>query len=280
MTIRRALAVHGGATAALCIAAVVFFGKDGATQVWLGFGGHLLTFVATAALACLIVLAGRNVGRNDYALASLSGLIFINAMLLTYAPLVIDAFPKAGTLNWTGKSLTLAYVIASAMLLPAQVRPAIGLLTIPPSDRWRPAGIGLAVAAALGVALAFAESGKGNMLEASIFQLTLPSLSEEILFRSLVLSLLAGIGLSSGPALPAGFGRAAIASSLMFGLVHGFLFSPAAGFVVQPVPIVATGLFGAGFAWLTIRTGSIWPAVIAHSLVNATGPLMRLIGLI
>ncbi len=98
------------------------------------------------------------------------------------------------------------------------------------------------------------------------------------MFRSVLLSLLGAVGLRGWQGLPEGFGRAAIATSLLFGLVHGFLFSANSGFGVEPVAILATGFFGAGFAWLTIRSRSIWPAVVAHSLLNATGPVLRLAG--
>jgi membrane protease YdiL (CAAX protease family) len=46
----------------------------------------------------------------------------------------------------------------------------------------------------------------------------------------------------------------------VFGLAHGIL-------VALPV----LGFFGLALAWLRLRTGSVWPCVIAHAAYNALG---------
>jgi membrane protease YdiL (CAAX protease family) len=57
--------------------------------------------------------------------------------------------------------------------------------------------------------------------------------------------------------LPFG-GLAAIGvTSLAFGLGHGLL-------VALPVLVV----FGAGLGWVRIRSGSVWPGMLAHGLYN------------
>lgn len=275
----RMMLIHGTATMILVTVAAILLGTLDAGALWRGLGGHLATFAASGLIAAIIMLAGRKPAGSDLALAACAALIFGNAMLLTYAPLLIDSLPRAGTLNWTGKLLSLGYVGFAIATLPPAMKQASGLLVLPERAQWRFTALMLGVFALLGIGLAFADSGSGDPLEATLFQLTLPSLSEELLFRGVLLALLGGIGLAQHPGLPRQFGRAAIATSVLFGCVHGFLFSATSGFVIQPVPIIATALFGAGFVWLTIRSGSVWPAVIAHSLLNATGPCLRLLGL-
>lgn len=245
-------------------------------------GGHMLTFTASALAAGLIVFVGRDRGANSSTLfLSCAALTFINVMALTYAPLVIKGFPEFGDLNWSGKFLSLVFVVVVFALLPEALRRDSGILALPRRDSLVAVGISLSLFLALGVALSFSgRQGTGGVLEAFAFQLTLPSLSEEFLFRGILLALFAKVASAHIKVLGAPLSWGFIATSLLFGLVHGFLYAPSLGFIFQPVPIIATGLLGAIFAWITIRSGSVWPAVIAHSLLNATGPSLRLAGLI
>jgi membrane protease YdiL (CAAX protease family) len=78
--------------------------------------------------------------------------------------------------------------------------------------------------------------------------LTAP-LAEELFFRGFV---------CAGLASRWGWGRAALASAVLFAASHGSL--GVAG------PALLAGLV---FAWLYRRTGSVWPAILAHTLQNA-----------
>ena len=257
------------------------FVEQGQDVAWKTVGGHMVTFGVSAALAGLIVLAAsRNAIQGRFVPVVLAALVFVNAMALTYAPLVIDGFPEFGNLNWAGKTLTLVFLAISFALLPTALRRETGILSMPRAGSLRAVLVGLSVFAVLGVALTFAGGTGDNLLEQTIFQLTLPSLSEEFLFRGILLALFLRVATGGRTVLGAPLGAPLIATSLMFGLVHGFLFGPSVGFVFDPVPILATGVFGAAFAWLTLRSGSVWPAVIAHSLLNATGPALRLAGVV
>lgn len=273
--------LHSAFAGFLTIIALVLFGREGADHIWLRFGGHLLTFGMTAIAGVAVVLAGNRPSGDAPLLCATAAAIFVNAMILTYATLVVDGFPRTGTLNWTGKSLATGYSMLAVWQLLRASPEIAGLFALPRAGLRRISLIALGMYALLGLALAFADSGSGDPREAALFQLTMPSISEELLFRVIILTLFAGAVVGGSAArLPERFGRAALASSLMFGLIHGLLFSPSTGLLFQPLPIAATALIGASFAWLTIRSGSIWPAVIAHSIINATGPILRLAGVL
>jgi membrane protease YdiL (CAAX protease family) len=85
--------------------------------------------------------------------------------------------------------------------------------------------------------------------------------SEEAFFRGLILQTL----------LPAGIRIAIIISALLFGLPHLFNFL---GGLWDPLFVIANAIaaFGIGvtFAALVIRTGTIWPPIMIHALVNFT----------
>ena len=88
--------------------------------------------------------------------------------------------------------------------------------------------------------------------------------TEEAFFRGLILQTL----------LPAGIRIAIILSALLFGLPH--LFNVLGG-LWDPLFVIANTVaaFGIGitFAALVIRTGTIWPPVMIHALVNFTALL-------
>jgi len=82
---------------------------------------------------------------------------------------------------------------------------------------------------------------------------SLGPLVEELLFRGALLSALLR---------RVGAGWAIALSSLLFACVH----LPDLGFLWYAVPNLA--LLAAGLAWLRLRSGSLWPAVVAHGVNN------------
>lgn len=81
----------------------------------------------------------------------------------------------------------------------------------------------------------------------------IPALTEEFAFRGVILGLLK----------PYGNSIAVVISAVLFGLMHGNLIQ---------MPFAFVGGLALGYA--TVRTGSMWPAVIAHFLNNAISCLM------
>lgn len=74
--------------------------------------------------------------------------------------------------------------------------------------------------------------------------------AEELFFRGIGMRVLGFLGGST----------AIVVSALVFGLVHGLL-------VALP-PLV---FFGAGLAWVRLRSGSVWPTMLAHCAYNGAG---------
>ena len=84
---------------------------------------------------------------------------------------------------------------------------------------------------------------------------------EEVAFRGLILRALA----------PRGVWRAAVISSVLFGLMHAVNLL----FGAQPAQTLlqmgsATAL-GFGFAAVALRTGTLWPLVVIHALIDVAG---------
>lgn len=84
---------------------------------------------------------------------------------------------------------------------------------------------------------------------------------EEILFRGLILHAL----------LPTGIWRAALLSAALFGGMHmlNALSFPSPAYALLQVGYAAA--IGFTYAALVIRTGAIWPLILAHFLTNFAG---------
>jgi membrane protease YdiL (CAAX protease family) len=99
------------------------------------------------------------------------------------------------------------------------------------------------------------KASQGQIVSLAIFACII-GVAEESLFRGLILQTL----------LPKGLLQAVFLSGLVFGLLHvGNLF---AGFPLEYVVEEVLTVFGVGIAYavIRVRTGSIWPAIILHSL--------------
>jgi membrane protease YdiL (CAAX protease family) len=87
---------------------------------------------------------------------------------------------------------------------------------------------------------------------------------EELLARGLLLGVLLAAGL--------GARRVVVLGGTAFGLMHliQFLMPPITveGLLNGLVLVALTGLMGIAWAWLTLRSGSIWPAVLLHFLTD------------
>lgn len=110
----------------------------------------------------------------------------------------------------------------------------------------------------------FAERSEFNV-ETLVFQLTMPGIDEEIMFRGLLLGLLMTalrekIAFFGNPAL--------LLTAVLFGFIHALTLGKDYSLDFDPVYFLHTGFGGYVFGWLTIRNRSILLAVIAHGLSN------------
>ncbi|WP_266169572.1 CPBP family intramembrane glutamic endopeptidase [Dyella subtropica] len=175
--------------------------------------------------------------------------------------------------------LTLLVAAGLTIHLTRRLWPSLWPLAMPPGFGFAPARqpAFYAIAALLGLILPFIGGlltqwlAQGHEVSQDIKQLgamaspalriplallvmTVGPLVEELLFRGVLLS-------SAMRHVPAGIASAITA--LLFACVH----LPDLGFLWYALPNLL--LLGLVLAWLRVQSGSIWPAVIAHSVNNA-----------
>jgi membrane protease YdiL (CAAX protease family) len=82
--------------------------------------------------------------------------------------------------------------------------------------------------------------------------------------------------------LPLGTRRALVVHGVIWGVWHWPLIAmghnygldyPGAPFVGLGLMVLFTTAVGVVFGWLTLRSGSVWPAVLGHAMVNGAGGL-------
>ena len=242
------------------------------TLMWLGY-----VLIVVMLVGPLLWLADRRAAGHAPALGPVSescarirsaplvvaALVLLADLLLLNAPnLAVHASLE---FNWQGKIVALAVMLVFVALWPGLSRRGVGF-TVPGWAGWWPALL-VTGAAALFWAAATSEDPPLNVAaEALLFQATMPSLEEEVVWRGILWAFLL-------QALPrtrrfGGQGWALLVSTLGFALIHGMVLDAHLSLTVD-VPLFAfSGIAGLALGWIRIRSGSILPAMAAHSGIN------------
>lgn len=110
-------------------------------------------------------------------------------------------------------------------------------------------------------------------LETLLFQITMPGLDEEIMFRGVLLGLMCSCLRNDGPTWR---NPANLITSVLFGLVHALTVNNVSiSFSISS--FIWTGMIGYGLGYMTLKTRSILLAIVAHNLCNFLQNLVAMI---
>jgi membrane protease YdiL (CAAX protease family) len=188
--------------------------------------------------------------RQTVALAA--ACLVLHTALLELPRYVPELRVFGGSWNWSGKVFALAGSLLFVPLVDAADRRR--WLRMPAWDPVVYLGVAAVAILAFVGPLAFADSMPFSA-ETLAFQLTMPTLDEELFYRGVLLSLLVhATGSRTAPIWITG---------LLFGLAHVSV----ADF--DMLTFLRTFGFGLACAWLTVRSdGSLLPAAFLHSMTN------------
>jgi len=172
--------------------------------------------------------------------------------------------------NWIGKSACLATIALLEIILPVGSLRKSGMLRMPVHGSWKPVLLCLVVCAVVGGSAALAPNLETDA-ETLVFQALMPSVTEEPVFRVMIPVLLMQALGSPWKLGKAQMGWWWLATSMLFAAGHAIGWSHVGGFHFETVPFVFTGIVALWFGWLAVRCGSIWPCLLGHTLLNATG---------
>lgn len=105
-------------------------------------------------------------------------------------------------------------------------------------------------------------------IENIIFQITMPSIIEEIVYRGILLTLLSMVFIDNLKIGKINFGMGVIITSILFGLWHGLNITNDFEVTMSWIPFIYTGLIGFVLALVKERTGSLLFPIIIHVIVN------------
>ena len=110
-------------------------------------------------------------------------------------------------------------------------------------------------------------------IETLLFQISMPGIDEEIMYRGVLLGLMCSALRAGGAAWR---NPAIIIHAVLFGPVHS-LSRGAGALHFNSVNLMWTGLLGYGFGYITMKTRSILIPMLTHNLYNFTLNLLAMI---
>jgi len=228
-------------------------------------GGAL--FGLLFAFMCIIAL----VRKGDIRLKwfALCLLVFaFNEFGLTLGRALGRPFTEGLQWNWAGKGLAVSLSFAAICLLPKHMRSQVGL-RLKQAKGSLPVWIGIGIYASIFLAIALSSPPPRTSAywESFAFQLTMPSLDEEIFFRGLFPVMLDRCFKVSRNVFGAEMGWGAIISSVMFGLAHGL--SVKGGLSIDWLACAIPGGIGLVGCWIVQKTKSLLGPLLMHSHGNA-----------
>ncbi len=171
-------------------------------------------------------------------------------------------------MNWLGKIIS--YLIALVFLAVYRKLPLKEYgLTLKQNEDSQKVAIG-AILGSILLGVLFAhffqrhQSGAENIL----FQLTMPSIVEEITYRGILLGLLNQVFVKSWRIGKLTFGMGVFITSILFGLWHGLSLNADFALSINWIACIYTGLLGLILALVKERTGSLLIPIVMHIIIN------------
>lgn len=171
-----------------------------------------------------------------------------------------------GNWNWSGKILTFVFSVLFLVLYPQLSAKEVGITLRQSGSLKLPlliVFIFILVPAIHGGVLVPA---KELNLETLAFQLTMPTLDEELAYRGIMLALV-NMATSQSKVFR-GVSVANLITSLLFGFVHALSLSAGLNVSFEPWYFAQTFLFGLGLAYIVEQTRSLLLPMLAHSFGN------------
>ena len=243
-------------------------------QVGLGAGINLALLLPLFILAFLTTRKGKSAVQPVLLFAAL----FVLDIACIWSGKIVHFIPNWGHLNWQGKALEIAWPLLLAALVPMFSAERIGLKlpTVPHS--WRTWLIACAIYPLISFPLMLAlgahfDPAGGTDLPTFLYEASMPGLAEEFVYRGVFLMLLneafgkpwkfAGIQLGWG----------FIIITVMFGFLHAVDAKSLSDIHIHWSNLIFPLITGVILAWLRERTGSLWPCVLFHNVVNTFNDL-------
>lgn len=167
--------------------------------------------------------------------------------------------------NWFGKSSAIAFSLIIVMALPT-LRAEFGFTFTQKSNSIAKSLAAIAILFLVGAGLSFTQDIAPFNIETILFQLTMPSLDEEIAYRGILLYFLSKAFSSSNNSR---LNLAVILIIVLFGAAHGIHYVNG-NLNIDPWAFFVTASVGAILMHIRLLSGSIVFPILGHSVFNVT----------
>ncbi len=197
-------------------------------------------------------------------------LIYYFALTLQYHFDCFNIFD--GSWNWDGKIYGIVCGIAIYFIFRRQFSEN-NFFTLKQNKEGLKSALKVAVAILAIAILGGVVNDREFNIETLLFQISMPGIDEEIMYRGVLLGLMCSALRAGGAAWRS---PAIIINAVLFGLVHSLTLGDGA-LQFNSVNFMWTGLLGYGFGYITIKTRSILIPMLTHNLYNFTLNLLAMI---
>ena len=111
-------------------------------------------------------------------------------------------------------------------------------------------------------------------IETLAFNLILPGIDEEIIFRGILLGLLMSILKENVFSI---INPSVLVTSILFGFIHALKLNSHNSIDFDIIYFFQTGLAGYAWGWITVKSKSILFAILSHNFSNFFGTLITMI---
>ena len=175
--------------------------------------------------------------------------------------------------NWDGKLLGILFGVVSFMSFKSNFTNH-NYFTLKQDKNNKTKVIWVSIGVVIVATIIWFVFGKSDFnLETLAFQITLPGIDEEIIFRGILLGLLMSILKGNITFL----NPSILITSLLFGIIHALKLNSNNSIDFDTIYFFQTGLAGYAWGWITVKSKSILFAILSHNFSNFFGTLITMI---
>ena len=223
-------------------------------------------------LPLLLIFMNERTKENYLRVLSIVGCYFIYYFALTLQ-YHFDCFNIIdGSWNWDGKIYGIVCGIAIYFIFRRQFNEN-NFFTLKQNKEGIKSALKVAVAILAIAILGGVVNDREFNIETLLFQISMPGIDEEIMYRGVLLGLMCSALRAGGAAWR---NPAIIINAVLFGLVHSLTLGDGA-LQFNSVNFIWTAILGYSFGYITIKTRSILIPMLTHNLYNFTLNLLAMI---